>query len=441
MQNNIPSPSPRTWTLKELHSPEAKSKHKWIIIRDQVYDLKDWIDRHPGGDLVITHCLYQDSTIQFTRMHPPSVDRMLPTFFIGKLDENEAKGLISHSPLNEEFLQTERVLREKGFYDYENSNFFYIRELVKCFLFMTLSVLSVLYGPHTTINYLMAAFFMAIFWHQLAFVGHDTGHNAVSGFKPFDHFLGICAGNTFGGVSIGWWKDSHNVHHVITNDPEHDPDIQHLPFMAVTTRFFKNVYSSYHGKTLIFDAASRVLVKVQHYTYYIIMMLARFNLYVQGIIFILTNKRCKYRPYEAVGIAFFFCWFVPFVSCIEGAGNKVLFLLVSHAMAGLLHVQITISHFSMCTEPTIENEEFFKHQLRTTMDVDCPEWLDWLHGGLQFQVIHHCFPRMPRKNLRKAREYVLMLCKKFGVHYKSYNFISGNITVINHLKMISSKIN
>ena len=28
---------------------------------------------------------------------------------------------------------------------------------------------------------------------------------------------------------IAWWKHSHNVHHIITNHPEHDPDIQHLP--------------------------------------------------------------------------------------------------------------------------------------------------------------------------------------------------------------------
>jgi delta8-fatty-acid desaturase len=137
----------------------------------------------------------------------------------------------------------------------------------------------------------------------------------------------------------------------------------------------------------------------------------------------------------------FFSWFVPLVSNIEGVGNKIIFLLCSHAMAGLLHVQITISHFSMCTEKTTDQEEFFRHQLRTTMDVDCPEWLDWLHGGLQFQAIHHLFPRMPRRNLRKAREDVLKLCKKHGVNYNSYNFISGNISVINHLKMISTKIN
>ena len=56
----------------------------------------------------------------------------------------------------------------------------------------------------------------------------------------------------FGGLSLGWWKRNHNVHHLITNDPVHDPDIQHLPFFAVSVRLFQNVYSTYYDKILPF---------------------------------------------------------------------------------------------------------------------------------------------------------------------------------------------
>jgi hypothetical protein len=65
-----------------------------------------------------------------------------------------------------------------------------------------------------------------------------------------------------------------------------------------------------------------------------------------------------------------------------------MYLLVSHGVSGLLHVQITLSHFSMETfmglpyTPNKEKDEWFRLQLKTTMDVDCPEWMDWFHGGL-----------------------------------------------------------
>ena len=45
-------------------------------------------------------------------------------------------------------------------------------------------------------------------------------------------------------------------------------------------------------------------------------------------------------------------------------------------------------------------------QLRTTMNVATHPLLDWVHIGLQFQVEHHLFPRLPRHNLRKARALV-----------------------------------
>ena len=46
-------------------------------------------------------------------------------------------------------------------------------------------------------------------------------------------------------------------------------------------------------------------------------------------------------------------------------------------------------------------------QLNGTMDIDCPAWMDWFHGGLQFQTEHHLFPRWPRHKLRQLREEVV----------------------------------
>ena len=40
------------------------------------------------------------------------------------------------------------------------------------------------------------------------------------------------------------------------------------------------------------------------------------------------------------------------------------------------------------------------------MNVATPPPLDWVHIGLQFQVEHHLYPRLPRHNLRAAREMV-----------------------------------
>ena len=51
--------------------------------------------------------------------------------------------------------------------------------------------------------------------------------------------------NVIGGISIGLWKDEHNTHHLVTNHPEHDPDIQLLPLVALSRHYFNNLYSTF----------------------------------------------------------------------------------------------------------------------------------------------------------------------------------------------------
>ena len=402
--SNINESSPNTsdgkkiFTLEELKTKEFKDKYSWIIIKDKVYDLKKWMYRHPGGDLVIFHCLFKDATDQFTQFHPDYVEeKLIKNFYIGDVSPDDTSKLISHSALSKDFAKLHKTLDKKGYFICDN--YFYYLEVLKSFVLITLSLLTIFFGPKETLgvfNYILAAFLLAFGWHQLAFIGHDTGHNGITGDNTFDHCFGIIIGTLVGGISIGWWKDSHYVHHVITNDPEHDPDIQHLPFLAVSAKFFNNLFSTYHKKILKFDIFAKFLVKLQHYLFYVIMMFGRFNLYVQSTNFIIFNRRCRYRLLEIIAYICFFTWFIYITSCIPGFLNKFMFILCSHAMSCLLHVQITISHFSMDTAQTNEDEEFIKHQLRTSMDVDCPTWLDWLHGGLQFQAVHHLFPRMPR---------------------------------------------
>ena len=84
--------------------------------------------------------------------------------------------------------------------------------------------------------------------------------------------------------------------------------------------------------------------------------------------------------------------------------------------SGILHVQIVLSHWSMHTyEGRAYNgadDEWYVTTMRTTMNVDTPPLLDWVHVGLQFQIEHHLFPRLPRHNLRIARDMVRAVAAK-----------------------------
>ena len=76
---------------------------------------------------------------------------------------------------------------------------------------------------------------------------------------------------------------------------------------------------------------------------------------------------------------------------------------------------------------------FAQKMLRTTMDVDCPTWLDFFHGGLQLQAIHHLFPRIPRHNLRQMQHLVREFCEDVQIPYAVCSFVDWNKKVIGRL--------
>lgn len=192
------------------------------------------------------------------------------------------------------------------------------------------------------------------------------------------------------------------------------------------------------------------MVPYQHYTYYIIMGIARFNLYLLSWLHVLSSKSSGLagskawwiRPTE---IAFMSCYWFLFgylllLCTLPTWTIRVAFVLVSHIVTMPLHVQITLSHWGMSTADLGETESFAQRQLRTTMDVDCPAWLDFIHGGLQFQAVHHLFPRVPRHNLRRVQQLVRRFCDDTGVEYSILGFVDGNRKVLGRLADIGDQV-
>ncbi|CAK7274345.1 hypothetical protein SEPCBS119000_006121 [Sporothrix epigloea] len=293
--------------------------------------------------------------------------------------------------------------------------------------------------------YAVSAAFLGAFWHQLVFTAHDAGHMGITHSFHGDTVIGIVIADFLGGLSICWWKDNHNVHHIVTNSPEHDPDIEHMPFFAISHRFLHSLRSTYYDKVMDYDAAARFFLSIQAYSYYLILCFGRFNLYRLSWQYIILGLGPRKGPawwhrwLEAAGQVFFWTWFGYGVlyKGIDTNWGRFVFVMVSHIMTMPLHLQITLSHFAMSTADLGPHESFPQRMLRTTMDVDCPQWLDFFHGGLQFQAIHHLYPRMPRHNLRAAQKLIQDFCNEVQIPYALYGFVDGNKEVLGRLADVS----
>lgn len=65
--------------------------------------------------------------------------------------------------------------------------------------------------------YVLSGICMGAFWHQLVFAAHDAGHMGITHDFHTDTVIGMFIADFMGGLSIGWWKRSHNVHHIVTS--------------------------------------------------------------------------------------------------------------------------------------------------------------------------------------------------------------------------------
>ena len=101
------------------------------------------------------------------------------------------------------------------------------------------------------------------------------------------------------------------------------------------------------------------------------------HLYAQGFIYILGGAdRHHYPKLELAGLSVFFTWVGAVAAAQSSMKMALLWLFVSHAVSGVLHVQIVLSHWSMETYKgspyTSSDTEWYKMQLRTTMNVWTP---------------------------------------------------------------------
>lgn len=424
----------RQLTVEEVSQRNTKDE-VWIIVNSRVYDVTSFVSKHPGGDLVIMHMAGKDCTDAFENYHQARITKnMLSQYLIGDVLD------LPVYPHVEDFRAIRQELLRRGMF--ETSDAFYI----KIYSFLLALFASAMYFSLVCSSFaahMLGASFLGVFWQQLAGLGHDLGHSSVSHSFHSDHFVGSTVGCAFLGVSTAWWKRNHNTHHVACNSVENDPDIQHMPIMAVHENVFKEPYwSTYYSKWVTFDKAAQFLVSRQHYLFLPLMAVARFNLYAQSWILILSTSIPMYnRKIEAACLLFFATWVLSIALCMNSWAESVMWVLLSHAIAGVLHVQIVISHWAMETYKgrayNDVSDEWYITQLKTTMDINCPEWMDFVHIGLQFQVEHHLYPYVPRHNLRAVQTMVKQVCKKNGLPYHEMTFSRSVYATMKTLKDVA----
>lgn len=270
-------------------------------------------------------------------------------------------------------------------------------------------------------------------------VMHDANHDAYSG-SPFVNKLLSLSLSIVGGDNKNW-KTQHNVlHHTYTNIHKHDRDIDDKVIM----RF------SPEGKYKKIQKFQVVYV----FLFYSIMSLywTTAKDFVQYIQFIKEghNKESKLDQLKTLftiliwkAVYWGYIIVLPIVLLNLSFGQVMLGFVSLHLVAGLiLSVIFQLAHvvedasFPVPDKNGNIDNEWAIHQLNTTADFARDnKFITFYVGGLNFQAIHHLFPRICHVHYPKIAPIVEKTAKEFGVKYLcNESFWSA---FMSHMRVIS----
>jgi fatty acid desaturase len=274
---------------------------------------------------------------------------------------------------------------------------------------------------------LIAAVVLALAFAQVAFLGHDAGHQQIFTSRRANDLVGRFLGNLLIGLSYGWWVDTHNKHHANPNHEERDPDISD-GVLAFTQR----QAAIREGRVSLFIARN------QAWLFFPLLTLEGISLHVDSVIAVRSDReRCARggsRRAEAIGLFLFAALYVTALLLVMSPEKAIAFAAVNQAAWGVyMGCTFAPNHKGMAIIAPGADVDFLRRQVLTSRNVRGGPVTDLALGGLNYQIEHHLFPNMPRGALKHAQPIVRAHCEALGVSYCETSLIGSYRAALGHL--------
>lgn len=278
---------------------------------------------------------------------------------------------------------------------------------------------------HNPVAQFLNIFLLAFGTVQGGLWGHDLAHHQIFKSQRLYSLVGILWWNLFLGGSFGYWNHKHNRHHAHPNTIERDGDI-YFPVLWFSPMLARGInvlqkkalpYQKYYFLPLLIFPH---IVQIKNSVSYLARQKTT-TAAVEGILFFLHH----------VIVCYLFLTFSPF--------PQSLYLLATyHVLVGIyLGLIFSPNHYGMPILPTKNDFDYLHEQLLTTRNITPGIFNDIVYGGLNYQIEHHLFPTMPRKNLKAARELVKKFCRENAMPYHETGTIHAFREILTQLDEVA----
>jgi fatty acid desaturase len=343
--------------------------------------------------------------------------------------ENLARPLLKKSaprPLPNQYAELKRLIKQRGLLDRQPAYYAGKTAFTLGLLAVSLILLFVL---GDTWFQLLNAVFLAFVFVQISLLAHDFGHRQFSFRSPWKNdWLTLVFGNLLLGLSRQWWIDKHNEHHGHPNQMDVDPDVD-IPLLAFEEE-----------QALEKRGFARFVVKYQAALIFPLSMLQGLSMLRSSIGF-LVAKKAKSTLVEALTICAHFALYFGLLFWELEPLQALLFIAVHRGLFGTYMVSVFApNHKAMPVLDRHSQLNFLHRQVLTSRNVIAHPITDFWYGGLNYQIEHHLFPRMPRNKLRAAQPIIRGFCQNHCIAYHETSVLQSYKEILHHLHEVGAPL-
>ncbi|MDP9248247.1 MAG: acyl-CoA desaturase [Candidatus Dormibacteraeota bacterium] len=263
---------------------------------------------------------------------------------------------------------------------------------------------------------------------QLGFQLHDAGHHQMFERKWKNVLVGFLTADVVLGMSYGWWIDKHNRHHANPNHTDLDPDINSPAI----------VYSV--EQALQRRGVSRFIAKYQAWFFFPLICLQGWSMHVAGATF-LARRSSRFRRAEVVTLLTHALLYLGILTWLLGPWSALLVMVLQKAAGGFyLATVFAPNHKGMLEVDEDSDLDFLRAQVLTSRNVRANRLTDFWYGSLNYQVEHHLFPTMARKNVPRAHGIVRQYCAEIGVPYHETSLLQSYRELLGFLHEVGAPL-
>jgi fatty acid desaturase len=270
---------------------------------------------------------------------------------------------------------------------------------------------------------LLVAAYSGMVVAQLAFLGHDAGHQQLSGARRCNDGFGLVLATLCAGLSYEWWVDKHNRHHRHPNQLGSDPDVER-GILAWTDE------QAGHQRGVF-----RFIARHQAGLFLPLLLLEAWNLHVTSVRALCRNRAG--RGVEATLLAGHCVLGLTVLLLVLSPLHAIEFVAVQQSVFGVyLGVSFAPNHKGMPLVDPDARLGFLQRQLVTSRNVSGGRVMAVMFGGLNYQIEHHLFPSMPSRNLGRAQPIVHGFCVARSLPYTQTGLLASYSRSFRYLRGI-----